>query len=517
MTVSHVQERNRYDNRPVISDIGEIREGQTGQLPAVTGPASMVLFGITGDLSRKKLLPAIYDLEHAGQLSPDFDLVGFARDTSNLETLLRESVAAHARTPFDPQVWARLKQRIHFHQGTFEDSSAFEALGSLLAQLDLLRGKPANYVFYLSIPPSAFETVCAGLSGADLHRQEHGWRRVVVEKPFGHDLASARALGDALEQAFEPSSIYRIDHYLGKETVQNILALRFANGMFEPLWNNQHIDHVQITMAESVGVEGRAGYYDGIGAARDVIQNHLLQLLALITMEEPLSFDADSIAAEKIKVLSAARLIGPLDQTTARGQYGAGIRDGVVLPGLAHERGFPADSTTETFAALTVGVETPRWAGVPFYIRTGKRLARRTTEIAVAFAGPTRGAFLARTVPVENLLVLRVQPDDGIELHIGAKRPGGGMNIGPVTLDLDFRSVFAAAPAAYERLICDVLRDDATLFPRRAEIELSWQLIDPVLEFWASDAQPDSYESGSAGPDAAAEMLGRSGRVWRPL
>lgn len=513
MTVSHVQERTQHIGEPDISEI----EQRTVRSGTITGPASMVIFGITGDLARKKLVPAIYDLEHDQQLSPEFDLIGFARDTSDLDDVLRDSVIAHARTPFDPGVWARLRKRIHFVQGSFEDPTAFAALGSRLAQLDLLRGKPANYVFYLSIPPSAFETVCDGLAQVGLHRQEHGWRRIVVEKPFGRDLATARALGASLERTFEPSSIYRIDHYLGKEAVQNILALRFTNGMFEPLWNNRYVDHVQITMAESVGVAGRGAYYDGVGATRDVIQNHLLQLLALIAMSEPATFDADSVAAEKIKVLSAARLLGPLGRTSARGQYTTGIRDGVVLPGLTDERGFPADSATETFAALTVGVETRRWTGVPFYIRTGKRLARTTTEIAVAFTPPAGGALVSRTAPVQNVLVLRVQPDYRIELQIGAKRPGGDMDIESVSLDSDLGSVFQPARAAYERLICDVLRGDATLFPRREEIESSWRVIDPVLEYWADAAPPASYEAGTDGPDAAARMLTRAGRMWRPL
>nr|WP_237726835.1 glucose-6-phosphate dehydrogenase [Rhodococcus jostii] len=527
--MSEVQER---DPLAASSDggLGEALIGNSGQ---VTEPVSMVIFGITGDLARKKLVPAIYDLAHGCQLPPDFDLVGFARDGAHTEARLREAVIAHARTPFDPAVWAGLVERIHVVQGSFDDTAAFARLSARLAELDVRRGKPGNYVFYLSVPPSAFATVCDQLAITGLHRGDRGWRRVVVEKPFGHDLASSQTLGVALERVFPPSSIYRIDHYLGKETVQNILALRFANGMFEPLWNNRHIDHVQITMAESVGVSGRAGYYDGVGAARDVIQNHLLQLLALIAMEEPVAFDADSIAAEKIKVLSATGLLGPLAETSARGQYGAGVENGVPVTGLADEAGFPADSTTETFAALTVGIATRRWAGVPFFIRTGKRLARRTgvpffirtgkrlarrtAEIAVTFTPPAHGSPAARAAAVSNVLVLRVQPDDGIELHIGAKRPGGGMHIQPVSLGMDFRSVFDPAPEAYERLICDVLRGDATLFPRREEVEWSWRVIDPLLEHWAALGRPDNYPSGASGPESAERILSRTGREWRSL
>ncbi|MGW5105984.1 glucose-6-phosphate dehydrogenase [Nocardia sp. NPDC004123] len=513
MTVSDVQDRAPLVD--VLTDrAGGVLIGSAGR---IAEPASMVIFGITGDLSRKKLLPAIYDLAYSGQLPPDFDVVGFARDVLDVHDRLRESVKACARMPFDPVVWNALADRLHLVQGSFDDTSAFARLATRLRELDVRHGKAGNYVFYLSIPPSAFALVCDQLANTGLNRGVSGWRRVVVEKPFGHDLASSRVLGAALERVFPPASIYRIDHYLGKEMVQNLLALRFANGMFEPLWNNRHIDHVQITMAESVGVTGRAGYYDGVGAARDVIQNHLLQLLALIAMEEPVAFDAASIAAEKIKVLSATALLGPLDQTSARGQYGPGVENGVSVSGLVDESGFPADSVTETFAALTVGVETRRWAGVPFYIRTGKRLARRTTEIAVTFSLPAHGFAAARATPVSNVLVFRVQPDDGIELHIGAKRPGGGMHIQPISLCMDFRSIFDSAPEAYERLIFDVLRGDATLFLRGEEVEQSWRVIDPLLDQWARCGRPDRYPSGSAGPVSADGMLARTGRAWRSL
>jgi len=513
VTVSEVQEgaplAGGFDNRAG----GEMVIGEIG----LAEPSSLVIFGITGDLSRKKLVPAIYDLAYCGQLSAGFDLVGFARDAACCESLLRDSVITYARRPFDPEVWQKLTQRLHLVEGSFGEVGAFTRLASLLTELDHRRRKPGNYVFYLSVPPSAFATVCDQLAVVGLNRSAGGWRRVVVEKPFGHDLPSSRTLEVGLGRVFDPSSIYRIDHYLGKETVQNILALRFANGMFEPLWNNRHIDHVQITMAENVGVTGRAGYYDGVGAARDVIQNHLLQLLALIAMEEPVGFDADSIAAEKVKILSATELLGPLEQTSARGQYGPGIDSGLPVPGLTDEIGFPADSITETFAALTVGITTRRWAGVPFYIRTGKRLARRTTEIAVTFTPPAHGSPATRAAAVSNVLIFRVQPDDGIELHIGAKRPGGGMQIQPVSLGMDFRSVFDPAPEAYERLIGDVLRGDGTLFPRREEVEHSWRIIDPLLRHWAEHGRPDTYPAGTSGPASAARIMSRSGRGWRAL
>ncbi|WP_327098200.1 glucose-6-phosphate dehydrogenase [Nocardia vinacea] len=473
----------------------------------ITEPASLVLFGITGDLARKKLVPAIYDLANRGLLPLAFDLVGFCRNPAGVLEQLRRDVEKYARTGFRAATWDDLVRRISLVPGQFDDPAAFTRLADHLTGLDTSNDKPGNYVFYLSVPPATFAGVCDQLAAAGLNRGSDGWRRVVVEKPFGHDHHSSTILNSALEGVFPASAIYRIDHYLGKETVQNILAFRFANGMFEPLWNNRHIDHVQITMAENIGVQGRAGYYDGVGAARDVIQNHLLQLVALIAMEEPVSLDAESISAEKTKVLSATELLGPFDHTAARGQYAR----------LHDKDGFPADSVTETFAAMTVGVSTRRWAGVPFFIRTGKRLARRTTEIAVVFNPPAHGSGRAHLTPVSNVLTFRVQPDDGIALQIGAKSPGGGMDVREVSLDMNFRSVFDQAPEAYERLIHDVLRGDPTLFPRREEIEWAWRIIDPLLEHWGRSGRPDKYDAGSPGPVSADLMLARTGRSWRRL
>ena len=511
MTVSDVYERNQLDLETMIP------ESANGiDVSSDLDPASAVIFGITGDLSRKKLLPAIYDLANRGLLPESFTLVGFARAGHDVESILRESVINYARTPFDPHVLNHLLGKLHVVHGAFDDPTAFRRLADTLADIDVRRNTPGNYMFYLSMAPMWFSTVCERLGAAGLSKSPDGWRRVIVEKPFGHDLSSSVRLNAALEAVFAPEDIYRIDHYLGKETVQNILALRFANGMFEPLWNHRHIDHVQITMAESVGVAGRAGYYDGVGAARDVIQNHLLQMLALIAMEEPVSFDSASISAEKIKVLSATRLLGPLSETTAHGQYSAGQHDGNQVTGLLDEAGFAPDSDTETFAALTLGVSTRRWAGVPFFVRTGKRLARRTTEIAVTFKPPSHSTIHTNVDAVPNVLVFRVQPDDGIELQIGAKAPGEGMDIQRVSLGMDFRSVFESAPEAYERLIFDVLRGDATLFPRKAEVEWSWRMIDPLLEHWSAQ-RPAPYLPGSAGPSSADTIIERTGRHWRPI
>jgi glucose-6-phosphate 1-dehydrogenase len=340
----------------------------------------------------------------------------------------------------------------------------------------------------------------------------------VIEKPFGHDLESAQQLNEVVNRVFPEESVFRIDHYLGKETVQNILALRFANQLFEPIWNANYVDSVQITMAEDIGLGGRAGYYDGIGAARDVIQNHLLQLLAFTAMEEPLSFHPKQLQNEKIKVLSATHLVEPLDETTARGQYAAGWQGGEQVVGLLEEEGFAKDSKTETFAAITLEVNTRRWAGVPWYLRTGKRLGRRVTELAVIFKRAPHLPFDATMTDElgQNALVIRVQPDEGITLRFGSKVPGSSMEVRDVNMDFSYGESFnVESPEAYERLILDVLLGEPSLFPVNEEVELSWQILDPVLDHWAAEGTPEQYESGTWGPDSAQEMLHRTGREWR--
>jgi glucose-6-phosphate 1-dehydrogenase len=341
---------------------------------------------------------------------------------------------------------------------------------------------------------------------------------VVIEKPFGHDLKSARELNHVVESVFPPEAVFRIDHYLGKETVQNMLALRFANAMFEPVWNSHYVDHVQITMAEDIGIGGRAGYYDGIGAARDVIQNHLLQLLALIAMEEPVSFDAWSLRQEKKKVLAAVKLPDRLDLHTARGQYAAGWAGGTKVKGYLQEDGIPASSATETFAALRVDVDTRRWAGVPFYLRTGKRLGRRVTEVAVMFKRAPHLPFTKTETEElgQNALVMRIQPDEGITMRFGAKVPGTMMEIRDVNMDFAYGGSFTeSSPEAYERLILDVLLGDPPLFPQHTEVELGWKILDPVINYWAEHGHPDQYASGGWGPQSAIDMLARDGRAWR--
>jgi glucose-6-phosphate 1-dehydrogenase len=502
--------------------VNPLRDPQDKRLPRIAGPCSLVIFGVTGDLARKKLMPAVYDLANRGLLPPGFALVGFARrDFSNQDfaQIVHDSVKEHARTPFREEVWQQLAEGFRFVPGDLTDDAAFERLRETVEELDVNRGTGGNHAFYLSIPPGLFPEVVRQLSEHGLTEEKPGsWRRVVIEKPFGHDLKSARELNRVVESVFPPEAVFRIDHYLGKETVQNMLAVRFANSMFEPVWNSHYVDHVQITMAEDIGIGGRAGYYDGIGAARDVIQNHLLQLLALTAMEEPVSFDAWSLRQEKKKVLAAVKLPERLDQHTARGQYSAGWAGGVKVKGYLEEDGIPPDSKTETFAALRVDVDTRRWAGVPFYLRTGKRLGRRVTEVAVMFKRAPHLPF-SQTETEElgqNALVMRIQPDEGITMRFGAKVPGTMMEIRDVNMDFAYGGSFTeSSPEAYERLILDMLLGDPPLFPQHTEVELGWKILDPVINYWAEHGKPEQYDSGGWGPDSAHEMLARDGRAWR--
>ncbi|MFM8599285.1 MAG: glucose-6-phosphate dehydrogenase [Mycobacterium sp.] len=499
-----------------------LRDKRDKRMPRIAGPCGVVIFGVTGDLSRKKLMPAIYDLANRGLLPPSFSLVGFARRDwadQDFGKIVYDAVKQHSRTTFRQEVWDRLAEGFRFVQGSFDDDASFAKLAETLEKLDAERGTGGNHAFYLSIPPKAFPVVCEQLKKSGLASSRDGrWSRVVIEKPFGHDLQSAVELNQVVNSVFAEESVFRIDHYLGKETVQNILALRFANELYEPIWNSHYVDSVQITMAEDIGLGGRAGYYDGIGAARDVIQNHLLQLLALTAMEEPVNFGAEEVKAEKVKVLSATRLAQPLDLTSARGQYAAGWQGGEKVVGLLDEEGFSKTSTTETFAAITLEVDTRRWAGVPFYLRTGKRLGRRVTEIALMFKRAPHLPF-DQTMTEElsqNALVFRVQPDEGITLRFGSKVPGSTMEVRDVNMDFSYGSAFAEdSPEAYERLILDVLLGEPSLFPVNAEVELSWEILDPVLDYWATHGKPDPYPAGTWGPDSAFAMLERSGREWR--
>lgn len=506
----------------ISPDSNPLRSPDDRRLNRIAGPSGLVIFGVTGDLSRKKLMPAVYDLANRGLLPPGFALVGFARrdwEDQDFEKVVHDAVQEHARTPFNEDVWKQLAAGIRFVSGEFDDDAAFERLSATIAELDRERGTMGNHAFYLSIPPKSFPQVTEQLRRSGLAEAEDGqWRRVVIEKPFGSDLTTARELNAVVESVFPPDSVFRIDHYLGKETVQNILALRFANMMYEPIWNANYVDHVQITMAEDIGVGGRAGYYDGIGAARDVIQNHLLQLLALTAMEEPVSFDAADLRAEKEKVLSAVRLPKDLGAATARGQYAGGWQGGEHVLGFLEEDGMNPESVTETYAAMRLDIGTRRWAGVPFYLRAGKRLGRRVTEIAVVFKRAPQYLFAESQTSAlgQNALVIRVQPDEGVTMRFGSKVPGAGMQVRDVTMDFGYGHAFTeASPEAYERLILDVLLGEPPLFPRHEEVELSWKILDPIEEYWATQGRPEQYAPGTWGPKSADDLLARDGRVWR--
>ncbi|HET7398458.1 MAG TPA: glucose-6-phosphate dehydrogenase [Intrasporangium sp.] len=506
----------------IARGVNPLRDPKDKRLPRIAGPCALVLFGVTGDLARKKLMPAIYDLANRGLLPPGFSLVGFARRdwaAQDFGQVVHDAVEQYSRTPFSEDVWRTLAEGFRFVPGTFDDPAAFDLLARTVRELDQERGTGGNAAFYLSVPPSFFAQVCEQLERCGLTKAEGGsWRRVIVEKPFGHDLKSAVELNAIVGGVFPPDSVFRIDHYLGKETVQNLLALRFANQLFEPVWNANYVDHVQITMAEDIGIGGRAGYYDGIGAARDVMQNHLLQLLALTAMEEPVSFGARHLRAEKEKVLSAVRLPRDLDQGSARGQYTDGWQGAEEVVGYRDEEGVDPTSTTETFAAVKLEVDTRRWAGVPFYLRTGKRLGKRVTEIAVVFKRAPHLPFehTATEELGQNAIVIRVQPDEGVTIRFGSKVPGAQMEVRDVTMDFGYGMSFTeASPEAYERLILDVLLGDPPLFPRHEEVELSWRILDPLIEHWARSGRPDQYPAGSWGPTSADAMLRRDGRTWR--
>jgi len=499
-----------------------LRDPVDRRLPRIPEPCALVIFGGTGDLARKKLIPAVYDLAARGLLPPGFVVLGFARrdwGDSDFEQVAREAAMSHARTPWQEDVWQRLAGNMKFVGGSFDDDTAFDTLAGTLDELRDSHAIPGNAAFYLSTPPAQFPMVLRQLERTKMcdNATAGGWRRVVVEKPFGHDLPSSRELNALVDQVFTPEDVFRIDHYLGKETVQNLLALRFANTLFEPVWNSHFVDSIQITMAEDGGIGTRAAFYDATGAARDVLQNHLLQLLALTAMEEPVSFSADAIRTEKLKMLTSISLPGDKEHYAVRGQYEQGWLAGQRVPGYVQENGVPPDSTTETYVAVRLGVQTRRWAGVPFYVRTGKRLPRRVTEIGVIFKKPPYLPFAQTDTEAlgNNQLVVRVQPDEGVTLKFGSKVPGSAMEVRDVAMDFLYGEAFTeSSPEAYERLVLDVLLGDSTLFPHAEEVEASWKVIDPLEEYWAG-RKPHMYRAGEWGPKAAEEMLERDGRHWR--
>jgi glucose-6-phosphate 1-dehydrogenase len=501
--------------------INPLREGLTTR--STPEPCVLVIFGATGDLTHRKLVPAIYNLAHEGQLPTSFAVVGFARRPKTHEEFraeLRDNVAQHSRfQPINPAVWDALAQGVFYHQAEFGDAKGYKALDEVLKKIDAERGTTGNRLFYLAAAPTKFEGIIEQLGANRLIQNHDSWQRIIVEKPFGSDLTSAQKLNSTLANVFEEQRVFRIDHYLGKETVQNILALRFANEIFEPLWNQKYVDHVQITVAESLGVEGRGGYYDHAGALRDMVQNHMMQLLSLTGMEPPITLEAGAIHDEKAKVLHAIREIKPgqVGQFTVRGQYSSGSMAGQQVAAYRSEKNVAPDSRTETFVALKLFIDNWRWAGVPFYLRHGKRLPKGAAEIAIQFRAPPAVLFAAEScAPLQpNVLVLRIQPDEGIAIRMNAKVPGTVMNIQPVKMDFRYGGSFGArAPEAYERLLHDAILGDSTLFTRRDEVERSWQIVDAIIEGW-KDAPPAIYESGTWGPPEADELIEKDGRQWR--
>ena len=488
-------------------------------------PTTLVIFGATGDLALRKLFPALYNLAHEGSLPERFNLIGFSRRDLGDEVFrqkVSESIERYSRRRPDPQVLDALLRQARYVSGTFDDPDGYERLTRAADEFDSDAGVEFNRVFYLSTAPEFFPVIVKALGAARLHRKKDCAVRVVIEKPFGYDLESARALNRTVLGVFKERQVYRIDHYLGKETVQNLLAFRFANAMFEPVWNRNYIDSVQITAAEDIGIGTRAEYYDGSGALRDLVQNHMLQLMTLLCMEPPSAFTADKLRDEKVKVAQAIR--APAEDEVpgmaVRAQYGPGVSGGEVVPGYLEEDGVPGTSTTETYAALRLEVSNWRWAGVPFYLRTGKRLARRVTEIAVTLKPVPHLAFQqGGSVGVQpNQLVLTVQPDEGVSLSLGAKIPGPRMRIRPVNMEFRYGTSFLSeSPEAYERLILDAMRGDASLFTREDEVRAFWEICDPILKAWSATPGPlPAYAAGSAGPPEADALLDPPAK-WRGL
>ena len=507
---------------------------QTEVLPAtikpraarVGDPCVMVIFGFSGDLTRRKLIPALYNLATQQVLSPEFAVIGVGRtpmSNDDVRKKVSEDFKKFATGPVDPGLWDSFVKRINYLSGDFDNPEMYENLKSTLAQVDQEYKSHGNYFFYLATAPNFFGDIVERLSKAGLMKEENGhWRRVIIEKPFGHDLDSAKALNQQLLKVISERQIYRIDHYLGKETVQNILALRFANGIFEPIWNRRYIDHVQISVSETVGVEKRGSYYDNAGALRDMVPNHIMQLITLTAMEPPISFEANAVRDEQAKILHAIQPFSNEDvlSKTVRGQYGEGFMDGQRVPAYRAEEGVPPDSRTETFVAMRLLIDNWRWAGVPFYLRTGKRLPSRHTHVVIQFR---KAPFmLFRETQVENMmpnqLVLHIQPEEGISLRFAAKTPGPAMQLGEVNMDFAYADYFGLTPSTgYERLLHDCMTGDATLFQRADMVEAGWSIVNPVLDVWKALPPRDfpNYASGTWGPKEADELMERDGRRWR--
>lgn len=503
-----------------------LREGiSTRNIPEA---CTVVIFGATGDLTHRKLIPALYNIAADGELPPGLAVVGMARREKTDEqfrTEVGEAVRKHSRQTVRDELWNSFAGSVFYHTSDFNDAAGYKRLSERLAKIDAERGTGGNRLFYLAAAPDQFDPILRNLAAAGLNKApEGGWSRVIVEKPFGTDLASARELNRIVSDAFQERDTYRIDHFLGKETAQNILVLRFANAIFEPLWDSRYVDHVQITAAETLGVEGRAGYYEGAGALRDMVQNHLLQLLCLVGMEAPTDLGADSIRDEKVKIVRSLRRFSgsEIAANVVRGQYAAGAISGKPVPAYRTEKNVNPDSKTETFVALRLLIDNWRWADVPIYMRVGKRLPKSGTEISVHFKNAPPVLFNKESQALDqNVLVIRIQPDEGISLRMQAKMPGTSFRIEPVKMDFHYGTSFGkASPEAYERLLLDAMAGDATLFARRDEVEQAWEFIDTIEEAWvSSDGAPPLFEyaAGSWGPDEADDLLARDGRTWRRL
>jgi len=505
--------------------VNPLREGLGAErLPE---PCTIVIFGASGDLTKRKLVPALFTLATERALPSSFAIVGFARKPLSDEAFraeMKEAVAQFARSrPIDAGAWDAFASSLYYQPGDYADPASHLALGRRLRELDETRGIPGNRLFYLSTPPSTFPVAVSQLGSAGLTRRGLGrpFTRVIIEKPFGTDLASAQTLNRKVLEVLDEAAVYRIDHYLGKETVQNLMVLRFANGLFEPLWNSRYVDHVQITGAEAIGIEGRGGYFEQAGILRDMVQNHLFQVLAITAMEPPVSPQADDLRDEKVKVLKALRPIpeGRFAEHVVRGQYRAGASSGRRLKGYREESGVAPDSRRETFVAAKIFIDNWRWAGVPFFLRSGKAMPKKVTEVALVFREAPMRLFAdrSRSGPSPNVLAIRIQPDEGVSLRFGAKVPGNTMDIQPVNMEFRYGTSFGTEPPeAYERLLLDCMLGDQSLFTRGDEVEASWRWVSPILDGWArSDAEVAPYDAGTWGPTEADELLARSGHHWR--